>query len=454
MAVVIPNSTDTTGGEEYASLDQAEPDSLDFEIVGNAGSCGVLDGCEVTSNGSSTNVAVSAGNVVIQGASYAVASSSTLTLPTAPTDTRFDLVIARVSGGTASLTVLQGVESAGNPVYPQSLSVFGGSFDASIHVDFATDVVLAAVLREASGAVTSSRIVDKRAMVHSTVYFQGTALPGSAPDGTLFFKTNEGTAAGATRSGLYIRLAGSWAPISQSNTYSTIPVGMSMTWRGENAIPDGFLVENGSDVSRTTYADLFAEIGTRYGSGDGSTTFTLPDRLGRVDRGISNVSDLGNTGGSDTVSLTSGQIPGHTHSMSHSHTNSHTHSISHNHASATSSSSGVHMHETRSRGTNPSGLPYTPQPVVWYPNGTSSGGTSNTWNYGSYGGTAHEDDLVTDNSSSHTHTVNLPNYSGTSGGSSSSTTSTFTGNTGSTGSGNAVTVTNPYLEGIPVIKAL
>lgn len=44
-----------------------------------------------------------------------------------------------------------------------------------------------------------------------------------------------------------------------------------------NTPPDGYLVCNGAEVSRTTYADLFAVIGTTFGSGDGSTTFNIPD---------------------------------------------------------------------------------------------------------------------------------------------------------------------------------
>ena len=44
-----------------------------------------------------------------------------------------------------------------------------------------------------------------------------------------------------------------------------------------STIPDGFLLCNGSAVSRTTYANLFSKIGTTFGSGDGSTTFNIPD---------------------------------------------------------------------------------------------------------------------------------------------------------------------------------
>ncbi|MEM9118504.1 MAG: phage tail protein [Cyanobacteria bacterium P01_F01_bin.56] len=49
--------------------------------------------------------------------------------------------------------------------------------------------------------------------------------------------------------------------------------------------PDGWLKRNGAAVSRTTYADLFAAIGTTYGNGDGTTTFNLPDDRANVDRG-------------------------------------------------------------------------------------------------------------------------------------------------------------------------
>ncbi|HPI23467.1 MAG TPA: phage tail protein [Spirochaetota bacterium] len=63
-----------------------------------------------------------------------------------------------------------------------------------------------------------------------------------------------------------------------------IPAGTVMAYAG-STVPAGYLVCNGSAVSRTTYADLFAAIGTMYGSGDGSTTFNLPDYRGMFLRG-------------------------------------------------------------------------------------------------------------------------------------------------------------------------
>jgi len=52
-----------------------------------------------------------------------------------------------------------------------------------------------------------------------------------------------------------------------------------------SAPPPGWLKRNGAAVSRTTYAALFAAIGTTYGAGDGTTTFNLPEARGEFDRG-------------------------------------------------------------------------------------------------------------------------------------------------------------------------
>lgn len=62
------------------------------------------------------------------------------------------------------------------------------------------------------------------------------------------------------------------------------PVGW-IGWYPVETPPDGTLVCNGGAVSRTAYAELFAVLGTKYGAGDGSTTFNLPDLRGRFVRG-------------------------------------------------------------------------------------------------------------------------------------------------------------------------
>ena len=65
----------------------------------------------------------------------------------------------------------------------------------------------------------------------------------------------------------------------------TSPAGTVIQFAGSSA-PAGYLKANGNAVSRTTYAALFAAIGTTYGTGDGSTTFNLPDLRGEFVRGL------------------------------------------------------------------------------------------------------------------------------------------------------------------------
>jgi microcystin-dependent protein len=90
--------------------------------------------------------------------------------------------------------------------------------------------------------------------------------------------------------------------------------------------PVGFLSCDGSTLSRNDYADLFALansaglIGTMFGAGDGSTTFTLPDMQGRTIVGVGTHSDVSALGASDNLAASS-RTPKHTHTVpAHDHT--------------------------------------------------------------------------------------------------------------------------------------
>lgn len=91
--------------------------------------------------------------------------------------------------------------------------------------------------------------------------------------------------AGATAGGDALYLVGTLSP-------DAIPIGTVAPYAG-GTIPAGWMLCNGGAVSRTTYADLFAAIGTNWGAGDGSTTFNVPDLGGRVPVGYTGVGGRG-----------------------------------------------------------------------------------------------------------------------------------------------------------------
>ena len=94
----------------------------------------------------------------------------------------------------------------------------------------------------------------------------------------------------------------------------TVQTGMILPFSAvAGSIPTGYLNCDGAAVSRSTYSALFALIATTYGSGDGSSTFNVPNLAGRFAIGKSGSYALGSTGGGTTSSFTpSGTISGST----------------------------------------------------------------------------------------------------------------------------------------------
>ena len=221
------------------------------------------------------------------------------------------------------------------------------------------------------------------------------------------------------------------AKLAAVTQQALIPVGAVMPF-AMNSAPTGWLSANGGAVSRSTYAALFAAVGTTHGAGDGSTTFNLPDLRGYFVRGSGTNADgtaggtfatkqadaykSHNHGGVTGTGTTGNESNGHTHSGSTGNeSQNHIHygttgseSADHAHyVSGTTNSAGSHTHTQSGGGGADDGGPYV--------TGSTSGGTlsnistagDHTHTFAAWTGgrnTAHTHDFSTGGvSANHTH---------------------------------------------------
>tara|TARA_R110000803_G_scaffold130778_9_gene198069 strand:- start:1353 stop:2537 length:1185 start_codon:yes stop_codon:yes gene_type:complete len=221
-----------------------------------------------------------------------------------------------------------------------------------------------------------------------------------------------------------------------------LPPGVIFDYAAATA-PTGWLLCEGTAVSRTTYSALFAVIGTGFGAGDGSSTFNVPDYRDRVAVGQSGTKTLAAAAGADTVTLATGNLPSHAHTGAvHTHAGpSHAHTFS-----DTSTSAGAADVELRdgSGGTK----------II-----TSDGEAAGLGLTGSSPSIT-DRAMVTTNStlngatraiapiSNHAHDVSgTTGYSGT-----ANTGAASAANTGNAGSGTAVSIQQKYLVVAKIIK--
>jgi microcystin-dependent protein len=290
-------------------------------------------------------------------------------------------------------------------------------------------------------AITTANIVKT---VHGIGSGEGSVV-GTAKSQTLTNKTislTSNTITGSTaefntalNDGNFATLAGTETLTNKTLTSPTFTGTLTLPTSGPGLVPvgtvistalsatiSGWLLCDGSNVSRTTYAGLFAAIGTTYGSGDGSTTFGIPNLKGKVPVGLdatqTEFDTLGETGGAKAHTHTNsntGTAGAHTHAVDppltattsdeHSHTGpSHTHALTaHDHTGPSHSHTMAHTHN------------YNPPTTT---TSTDSHSHTDTTSEPSYDGTAafgstsvipgvNHTHSVTTSTDSHSHTLNI-----------------------------------------------
>lgn len=138
-----------------------------------------------------------------------------------------------------------------------------------------------------------------------------------AAQGSVYMRRDGYTSNGG---GLYVKMSGvtsstQWTDLATaSGATAVLPPGLVMPFAGTTT-PAGWLACDGSAVSRSTYSLLFTAIGTTYGSGDGTSTFNLPDLQGRVPVGHGTHGDVASLGLNDSLAVGS-RTPRHNTTLS------------------------------------------------------------------------------------------------------------------------------------------
>ncbi len=274
-----------------------------------------------------------------------------------------------------------------------------------------------------------------------TVYALQSAAGTAIPDGSLV--------QGTPYTAKFVLASAAWVMRNFYGNQFNIPLGGVLDYAGLTAPNSNFALSYGQAISRTTYATLFALIGTTYGAGNGTTTFNLPDLRGRVVAGSDNMggsqalritisggnfnaNGVGATGGLENHTLTTAELPVHTPSGTNSAITATgttgTENSNHNHTGTTGTESAAHTHST----------PVTTPPSTSL-QGSGIISPNNGWNGAPSAGTTGTE------SATHTHdfATSTQNPLHTHNFTSNPMTPTFTGNP--IGSGNAHTILPPMI---------
>lgn len=237
--------------------------------------------------------------------------------------------ITSLSGLTTDLSVAQGGTGASTASAARTnlgAAASGANSDITSLTGLTTD------LSVAQGGTGASTLTANKVLVGN-----GASTP-LQPTNLHWDNTNSRLGVGDTTPSYAVDVAGdvnvSGSFLVNGSAVVANPAGAILQFAGA-AAPTGYLLCQGQAVSRTIYSALYAVIGTTYGTGDGSTTFNLPNLMGNVPVGRKSTDTsfdvLGETGGAKTHTLSVTEMPAHTHAagtLGSDSAGAHTHTVS------------------------------------------------------------------------------------------------------------------------------
>jgi microcystin-dependent protein len=369
MALIVPNATATGSGKKYLNINQAEPDSVDLESLGN--SANYIRSGGVITVAASNAVTIATGVAVIGGTPYTFPERTVTDNPDS-TSPRFDLVVARLTSGSVSVAFITGTADGTNPTLPRSTTVVESGGSTANTYNPTTDALIASIYLLPSTPLDTSanlgNITDKRIIDARPITYTAASIPTATSKDVIGDMVIYGDDA-------YIRMTSVWIKMGESTDVeqAKIPIGGMFAFAGTAATaasPNSayYLECNGQGLSTTTYASLFSAIGYSFpnpanGIYPTSGNFYLPNLVG--DMGV--VGALGasitssRTTGNSTATLDASKLPEHNHTgtatigtvagtlggLNHSHTvDAHNHGINGHYHDTASHAHGVpdHVH--------------------------------------------------------------------------------------------------------------
>ena len=179
----------------------------------------------------------------------------------------------------------------------------GGSYTAGDGIDITSNVISNTGVRSVSTGTNNGTISVDTNGTSAEVSVAGLGSAAFKSMTSTYDSTGTDPVDGvAVASAISDRADTSLSNLSSDGEKWVARVGMMIPYGGSTA-PSGWLLCDGSNVSRTTYASLFAVIGTTYGEGNGSTTFTLPN-INNIVKNVNTTVSIKGTG--KTLGLTNG----------------------------------------------------------------------------------------------------------------------------------------------------